>query len=70
MPPATMAECIKAAQNEQRDNTRPWAAVQGPFGAVVATLKRLQRTVVAAVCALWQRRRKPDSQALALLRSA
>ena len=42
MPLATMAECIKAAQTEERESAQPQAVVIEPFGAVVATLKRLQ----------------------------
>ena len=53
MPQATMAKCVKAAQNEQRDSARPWTVVKGPFGAVVATLKRMQWTTLEHDPFLW-----------------
>ena len=53
MPLATMAKCIKTAQLEQRDSTRPWTAAKGPFGAPVATLKRMQWTVLEHGPFLW-----------------
>ena len=53
MPLATMAKCVKTAQLEQRDSTRPWTAAKGPFGAPVATLKRMQWTVLEHGPFLW-----------------
>ena len=44
MPQATMAKCVRTAQLEQRNIARPWTAVNGQFGAAVATLKRMQWT--------------------------
>ena len=41
------------AQTEQRDSARPWTAVKGPFGAAVATLKRLQWVILEYDPFLW-----------------
>ena len=46
MPLATMAKCVKAAQDEQRDIARPWTVGKGPAGTAVATLVRLQWTIL------------------------
>ena len=53
MPQATMAKCDSKAQAEQRDNARPWTTVKGPFGAAVATLKRLQWVILEHDPFLW-----------------
>ena len=49
----TMAKCVSKAQAEQRDTARPWTAVKGPFGAAVATLKRLQWVILEHDPFLW-----------------
>ena len=46
MSQATKAKCVKVAQTEQRDSARRWTAVKGPFSAVVATLNRVQWTIL------------------------
>ena len=46
MPLANHGQCMKVAKDEQRDNARPWTFVKGPFGAAVATLARLQWTIL------------------------
>ena len=53
MPLATMEKCVRKAQVEQRENARPWAAVKGPFGAAVATLARMQWTILEHDPFLW-----------------
>ena len=45
MPHATMVnKCVRVAHEEQRETARSWLSVKGLFGAVVATLKRVQWT--------------------------
>ena len=53
MPHATKDKCVKEAQHEQFDNARPSAAVKGPSGAAVATLKRMQWTILEHDPFLW-----------------
>ena len=48
-----MAKCVSAAQNEQRDSARLWTSMKGPFGSVVATLKRMQWTILEHSPLLW-----------------
>ena len=50
-----VAKCVRKAQLEQRENARPWTAVKGPFGAAVATLARMQWTILV-VHARWPHR--------------
>ena len=53
MPVVPMAKCVRAAQLEQRNSARPWTVVKGPFGAAVATLKRMQWTIIEHDPFLW-----------------
>ena len=53
MPQATKAKCVRTAQLEQRNNARLWTAVKGPFGAAVATLKRMHWTILEHDPFLW-----------------
>ena len=53
MPQATMAKCVRTAQLEQRNHARRWTAVKRPFGAAVATLKRMQWTILERDPFLW-----------------
>ena len=53
MPLATMAKGVRKAQLEQRENARPWTAVKGPSGAAVATLARMQWTILEHDPFLW-----------------
>ena len=79
MPQAAMAKCLSKARDDQRDNLRPWTAVKGPFGAAVATLKRLQWVILERDPFLWcmhdgrvadPRRVCPHSMLLLLRRAA
>ena len=48
-----MVRCYKVAQQEQRDSVLSWAAVKYPFGAAVATVRRMQWTILEHDPFLW-----------------